>query len=188
MENYIIGFLGKKGSGKTELVKKIIPKFDRLIIVDNLREYDGLIAYEYEELYAHISEFRDFKKFKIVFRPTSDDDKDQFFKLMTTVNNFTLILEEVDYYATPMSIEPDLLHNIKYGRHYGRNLIYIARRTSEVSRFLTSQSDLIISFIQQEPRDLDHLKRYNFNRDIATLDKYEYAWSGDEETYKKFFP
>ena len=44
---------------------------------------------------------------------------------------------------------------VRTGRHRGIDLLWTAQRASEVSRTLTSATDLWILYSQTEPRDLD---------------------------------
>jgi len=180
MNNYIIGIMGKKGSGKSNLIKKYMLKnMVRYIIIDTLYEYeDDRIFYNIDELYDYLKENKD-RAFKIIFRPENDNDIEILFQISKTINNYTLVIEEVDFYADTFHINENLLYNIKYGRHFGRNIIWVSRSPYEINRFLTRQTDLLIVFKQTEPRDIEYLNKYKFDKNIQLLGKYEYAISGD---------
>lgn len=183
--NYIIGILGKKGSGKSELVKGSLPFINRYIVVDALHEYDGIIIYELEDLIAFIRGYNQ-TNYKVVYRAKNKFDTEDFLRLSTAMNDFTMVLEETDFYCNPHKINEYLEHNIKYGRHYNRNLIWVSRRPAEINRLLSSQSDLLISFKQTEPIDLKYFSYYTFNKDLKNLNEFEYAFCGNPEYLKIF--
>jgi ABC-type dipeptide/oligopeptide/nickel transport system ATPase component len=186
--NYIIGIIGKKGSGKSYLIKtKFLKNVKRYIVIDTLQEYTQGVIFDdvslvHEYLKEHIND-----SYKIIFRPKNDGDVDMLLSLTVMINNYTLIIEEVDFYADTFHINENILYNIKYGRHFSRNLVWISRSPYEINRFLTRQTDVIICFNQTEPRDIEYLNKYSFDKNIKMLEKYEYAVSGDAEVYKQLF-
>ena len=184
--NYIIGVLGKKGSGKTHLVTSCLAAIDRYIVVDTLHEYPGAVFENYASVVCFLDEMRD-NHFAIVYRPLSDDDLEKFFTIINDINNYTLVVEEIDFYCDPQNIHPEIDNLTRYGRHYGRSLIWVSRNPYEVNRFLTRQSDLLITFVQSEPRDLDYFKRYSFDKDIQNLKQYEYSMWGDIQLFTTIF-
>ena len=185
--NYIIGIIGKKGSGKSQLAKSSLKNIDRYIVLDVLHEYNqGIIFLNFEEMIKYLKEHEFSKKFKIIYRPSDDYDSERFLEMTKYLKNFTLILEESDFHCNPHKINPNLEHNLKYGRHFRRNLIWITRRPAEINRMLSAQSDLIIVFNTTEPIDLKYLSFYQFNKNIPELKKYEYAFSGDEKLLSFF--
>jgi len=180
MNNHIIGVMGKKGSGKTVFVQESLKNMKRYIVVDTLHEYNGAIFYNWIDIVCFIDEVRDID-FNIIYRPLNDEDREEFFELINVINNYTLVVEEIDFYCDSHNMHPELDHLTRYGRHYNRSLIWITRNPFEVNRFLTRQSDVLVTFKQTEPRDLDYFKKYNFNKEIETLKEYEYAFWGDEQ-------
>jgi len=180
MDNHIIGVMGKKGSGKTVFVKDALKSMKRYIVVDTLYEYNGVVFYNWNELVCFLDEVRDID-FKVIYRPLSDEDRESFFELINEINNYTLVIEEIDFYCNSHWLHPEIDHLTRYGRHYKRSLIWISRNPFEVNRFLTRESDVLITFRQTEPRDLDYFKKYDFNKEIQDLKEYEYAFWGDKQ-------
>lgn len=184
-KNYIIGVLGKKGSGKSALVKKGLPSLKRYLVVDVLHEYThGVIFYNAADVIIYIDQYKD-DDFHAIFRPPDGNEEAETEKIlcmMNNVNNYTIIMEEVDYHCNPNYVHPELLRLVKYGRHYGRSLIWLSRNAAEVNRNLTRQSDVLITFLQTEPIDLKYLSHYAFDKTPNELGKYEYALSvGDHK-------
>lgn len=182
--NNIIGVLGKKGSGKTEFVKSSLEHIKRYIVIDPLYEYPGVIFEDWAELAIFLNEVQDVD-FKIIYRPIDKEDNENFFRIVNEVNNYTLIVEEVDFWCDSHWIHPELDTICRYGRHFKRSLIWISRNPYEINRFLTRQSDLLVTFKQTEPRDLDYFSRYTFNKNLETLKEFEYAYWGDQEILTK---
>lgn len=182
--NYIIGVLGKKGSGKTEFVKSSLKHIKRYIVIDPLAEYPGVIFDRWYDLLNFIDRLQD-QNFTVVYRPMDREDEESFFLILNEINNYTLIAEEVDYWCSSYEIHPEIDYITRYGRHFKRNLIWISRNPFEINRFLTRQSDVLVTFRQTEPRDLDYFARYDFNKDLEKLKEFEFAYSGDKEVLTK---
>lgn len=166
-KNTITTVLGKKGSGKSFFTKKVlIPLFPRLIIIDPLDEYNYFYAYDLKTVVevtkANWASKK--KQFRIVYRPL-DEHEDLFFKFVYGLSDITVLIEEVDGYSNGKVIDPYLERLYKYGRHKNINLICISRRPAEIGRLLTAQSDIIISFLQTEKRDIDYFKNFTDDPD-----------------------
>jgi len=182
--NYIIGVLGKKGSGKTEFVISSLEHIKRYIVFDPLAEYPGVIFDNSNELFVFLDEVREVD-FNIVYRPMEKEDEENFFRIINEIDDYTLIAEEVDFLCDSHNINPELDALTRYGRHFKRNLIWISRNPFEINRFLTRQSDLLVSFRQTEPRDLEYFKNYTFNKNLMTMKEFEFAYWGDQEIITK---
>ena len=126
LENYIIGIMGRKGSGKTFFAQKSLINIKRYIIVDTLVEYEkGIIFDDVENLKSYIDLHGMNETMRLIYRPHSDEDMDRFFDCIQSINNYTLITEEVDYWCNSYNIHPILRDMIKYGRHKNKNIIWI---------------------------------------------------------------
>ena len=189
-----IGVMGRVGSGKSYLVKKMLARFPRRLIYDPFEEYEGVLFRRWAEAAVYLDNFtgdedgavEDEYPFQVVYRPPSRHDAEQFFRMAASLKNYVLIAEEVEMWCKSSWINPHLERLISFGRHKCRSLVWITRSPFEINRDLTRQHNLLISFKQTEPRDIAYLDNYSFNKDITTLAEYEYAWYGDEEILKTY--
>jgi len=195
--NEIIGINGKKGSGKSYFVQhKIIPSLGAFIILDKMEEYRGGMVFENPGIMKTYIQrmIKAGKMYKCIFRWTNDDQIEQVWEMLCDgekmlLENFTLVVEEVDLYCDSYGIQPELDYLIRYGRHDSVSLIWVSRSPFEINRMLTRLTDVYVTFVQSEPRDINWLKDFNWSKDPTTLARYEYGYanlSGDERVLKKF--
>jgi len=164
---------GKTGSGKTTLAKDIIKNYKRIIIIDNLAEYDGTIIENFSDFCDYII---DKKEFVICCRFTEDEDYEYLFKVLFEIPDILLVLEEAEMYISPYAKRTDFLRLVKYGRHRDISILGIARRTSELSSNFRSQVDKIYTFKQTEPNDLKILEDLGFNiNEVQNLPEYKFS-------------
>jgi hypothetical protein len=171
--------LGKRGSGKSEYVKRnILPdlKTENYIIFDPLAEYGkfGVICESFPEMENYIETQRaKGKKYHAILRFEETDEWERAFYLYK-LGNLTMLIEEIDWHCSPLKISPGLEKNLKYGRHYNCDIVAISRRPAEINRLITSQAQLMIVFEITEPKDIEYLKKTGFDEtEIENRKKYE---------------
>ncbi len=176
----VVLILGRTGSGKTTLAKEIMQQFPRRITLDPLEEYNsGVIVRDFTRLYEYLTRpgfdaERD--PFVLTFRARSTVDREFLFKFVKEMNDILLTVEEAEIYLDPRSLNEDFSDLINYGRHREISLLAIARRVPEISIEFRAQITEFITFRQFEPRDLDLLERYGFNREeVKNLEEHKYA-------------
>ena len=148
-------------------------KFCKVIILDNLAEYEGIIVTSFEAAKSFFENIKN-KKFNLVLRFQTDEDLNETLNYIFKNGNICLVAEEVDFISNAYGNNKYFEKILKYGRHKKIDLIAISRRPAEVSRLLTSQSDEIISFRQNEERDLDFLEKRGFDREkLRSLKDFE---------------
>ncbi len=163
-ENKITAVLGKKGYGKTSYVISQTADLDRLIIFDYNREYqNGKIIELPQQLIEQVRLNRN-SYFRLIYRPapvlTLKDHFNFFSEICNNVAGYTVVIEEVDYFASAGVMPEGLQKLINYGRHHAINILALSRRAHKVPRDLTANADVIITFNQQEPRDVKYLTDY----------------------------
>jgi DNA helicase HerA-like ATPase len=172
MTPFIKIVLGKRGSGKSYLVKnKLMFSYTecrKIVIIDPNHEYEGLVAENFGDF---VNWFREYEKspfVKIVCRFENDDDISRLFLQAKTIGvNYPVlyVIEETDLFCDPYKIDEHFSKLIRHGRHWKASLICISRRPAELNRLVTSQANEIYVFQFSEPNDLLYLKRTGFNID-----------------------
>lgn len=183
-QRFITTIFGKTGSGKTTLINEILPALPRpVLILDTMGEFsDGLQFDTALELRDYIAEGRPNATGIYILNAQTDRDSDLFFRFLVSAKApLTAVVDEIDLFCNPRQIHDDLAQTIKYGRHWGQNLVCASRRAAEVHRNITAQSDCLISFRQTEPGDIRTLKQsYADAEKLPDLraDKYEFLIFG----------
>lgn len=161
-ENVIITILGKKGSGKSTLAEEIIREYPRVLIMDSMGEYSHMKGVEEfwdaSEAADRLIELKDEKRFLIDAMIIDDVDAMSLLAVAFEIPDILIVLEEASLYTSPHELPDEIAKILRYGRKRGVSMIVIARRPSEISRELTAQSDVLITFRQEEPRDVEYLR------------------------------
>ena len=167
--------VGRKGHGKSSLVKQRIQHEDRLIIRDPRKEYrQGVIFTSFLDLMQELE--REPKTFQCICRFEDPEDDDSLLAFVRDFRNITFVAEEVDEICKPQSVHPDFEWMLKYGRHYGIDVYAVSRRPAETNVMLRSQADTIISFKQSEPADLEYLAKRGFDpAQLKSLEKFQFV-------------
>ncbi|MCJ7805478.1 ATP-binding protein, partial [Patescibacteria group bacterium] len=106
-EKKVIVIIGKRGSGKSYLARKLIEREPRLLIFDTMSEYLDGVVFDAEEL----QQFKAFWKhvyrrpFRLIYRPlVPEKEIDEIAELVYLLGNMTFVVEEVDCYCTAYQI------------------------------------------------------------------------------------
>lgn len=156
-DNLVLSIFGRKGSGKTTLARKVLQEFDRVIVFDTLGQYDGEECWTVEACLAAFERAAERPRFTISCRLADVNDYLDLFEVAFELPGVLLVFEEVSFYCSAYALPAELSTIVRYGRNRSIDQIYIARRPAEVHRDLTAQSDVIVSFVQHEPRDVAYL-------------------------------
>ena len=169
---------GKRGQGKTTLARNLYKGKERLIIVDTLGEHDLPMIFD-SPLTLHRQLTKAPYKFQISQRYRKSDIE-IIFLILQKVKDYTLVLEEADFYCKPSYTPEGLEWLIQYGRHTNVEIIATSRRPAKVSRDLTGQADYFYTFRFTEPRDLKYLSDFLGNekaREILHLPDHKFILS-----------
>lgn len=161
MQNQIVTFLGRKGSGKSTLVRESAREWPRVIYFDTLGDYAGE-GEELEDLRSvteALIRVRERKRFALVLRLIEENDALEALELTYHLGNCLVVLEEAPLYMPHQRMPLEIAQLVRYGRHAGVSQFYVARRASELPRDVTANSDLVVSFQQREPRDVAYLNQ-----------------------------
>jgi len=185
MNNEIIVILGRKGSGKTYLARRLMADKRRLIVYDPIRQLGdlGVVVHDPVALIAYIRQ-NCHRNFRVVYQPQVNirDNGVMFAEFQNVLEmayytkNVYLFLDEIFLYI-PRTINPTIIDNlITAGRHSQISFITTTIRYTDTSRKLTSQADVMICFQTQEPADIKYLKDIygDAAEKLKTLPPYHY--------------
>lgn len=170
----IITVIGKRGMGKTSLVKELSIGKKRVLVFDPLLEYDN---------FRLIDELPDEAPRIFRYRLTagieeSRDIINEACYWCYNEGNMLFICDEADLiFDVHKPLEEGLNYIVQYGRHRNVSLITVARRPALLNRNLTALSSEYYFFRITEPRDLQYVKM-TFGADVMTkvsnLEQFEY--------------
>jgi len=147
MDNHITLVLGHRGSGKSTWLFRNIESFRPFILIDPLFDpkYQQLGLYEIEDLEELGGFFRTGRPERVYISPNRTAF-DLVCGLCLARGGITMVIDEVDNYATTHRIGDYFRQVLKYGRHRGVNLVMVARRAKEINPLLRSQATRFIIF------------------------------------------
>lgn len=164
----VVTILGKRGSGKTTLGRKIQSVYPRLVIFDRLHEYECEENEEVETFDAFAEKIKwslDQEQFKIVFRfDIEADNHDEVFNHALRVlyyrGSCCVVVEEVHNFASTHFLPQWFREILLTGRHRELSLILTSQRPAEIHKTLLSQSAHIFCGSMHESNDLRYLSSF----------------------------
>jgi DNA helicase HerA-like ATPase len=185
-QRVVILIMGKQGSGKTTLAKRVIEKYPRIVVFDPLHEYEnGDVITTLDEFAERMKENP--KEFYLVLRFLGTDVKtselmfEYASRIIWNVGDIMLVLEEAEIFLDSSDKNSFINYLISFGRHKGVSLVGIGRRPVELAIRLRSQFTSIVTFRQSEPNDLRYLEMLGFDSaEVASLGQYEFLTEGDD--------
>lgn len=184
----LITIFGRRGSGKTHLIRKNLEKFPGPVaVVDILGNF--IDEDEMPEGFQHtdsISEFvewldrysnsEDQENQNKIFVLTPDDPNeglDFACAALWEIQQGTLVLDEVDGFR--IAEVPYFDKVIRYGRNRDIHLVTGCRRPAEISKNITAGADRVFIYRTTEPRDIEYYKSTVLDLDaekLMTMPKY----------------
>lgn len=158
-DNTITSVFGYKGSGKSTLAAAIAREHSRVATIDTLGEHAGEPVFGLDACLARLERAEGERRFRLSLRCSSLDDMLDLVGVCYELTDVLIVVEETSFFCSPSHLPDELSQLVRYGRHRRIDQLYISRRPAEIHRDLTAQSDVIVSFAQREPRDLDYLAR-----------------------------
>ena len=159
MQNEIIGIVGRKGSGKSTAMHKLLSSVPRLILWDPLGEHKFCPnSLKTTEQLKHFFEWtRGRTRFAARFIAASDPVEafNGFAELVYRRGWLICGIEEAPMISQPNWLPPGFDKLCRLGRHRAISIVWTAQRMSEVARRLTSATDRFVLFRHTEPADID---------------------------------
>jgi GTPase SAR1 family protein len=187
-EKKITLVIGKRGSGKSCLVKYLIREARRLVIYDVMAEYKQGVCFSVENTDQFLSFwYKTYKRdFRLIWRPLKvKDEVEAIARGVYVLGNITFVVEEIDAVCTAWIMPEWLSYCVQRGRHKNIELIGVTPAPFGINRDLTRQAKRIIVFNTTEPKDLDYLAALMgsaVKEIVPALGQYEFMdWRDDNE-------
>jgi hypothetical protein len=163
-ENIICGIGGQKGYGKSTFLRELVKDESSLVVVDTLDEHADWCppcpVDSIKEQVALLSEPPETFQWSFMLKPGDTEEHLNFLcKAAYRAGGLTFVLEEADYFSSANHDCEGMELLIRYGRHRAINLIWVTRNLSEISRRMTSQTDIFVLFRMSEPLYIDALAK-----------------------------
>ncbi|MCG3206250.1 MAG: hypothetical protein KCHDKBKB_02984 [Elusimicrobia bacterium] len=162
---------GKRGSGKTELAKRIITRNAiygvTYVVIDPLSHYEKNSQFTAHNIIVNPSRFRIERNAINVYK--SRNDVELFItNVMTKERSFFLVVDEIDMILpnNGAGINPIMHELIHYGRHYDIALLGTARRIQNVHKDYLSGCDRLFLFRMWAHRDIKIIEE-NASKEVA---------------------
>ena len=161
-QNRVLGVVGRKGSGKSTRVAQLLRYCPRFFVFDPMEDHADRLPNAFDDLDEVLEFFawtRSRRTFAGAYIPQGDleEELEEICQAVYNCEDLALVVEEVPLVCKPAYLPPAFGRLVRTGRHAGIDLVWTAQRAAEVSRTLTSATDLWILYSQVEPRDLDAL-------------------------------
>lgn len=172
-----VGLLGKRGSGKsTEMARLLRSASGRLIVFDTVNQYSQgdlpgcAVIHDVATFKAFIRSHLAARSFRILYQPIGDvrahfDSITAFFSMQSSpgrylVGRLIFAIDEVDRFCSPSWMRPGLDFLVNCGRHPKIALVWTSRRPQRIARDLSSQTSEFRVFFMSEPKDRANLAEY----------------------------
>lgn len=180
----LVNIFGKRGAGKTHMIKHTIPQCEApVVVLDLLGNFDELPdAFQTDSIADALEEIKRYNYYQgasegerglmeepapiIVLQPQNADEAIEFVSsMMLEEEGGTLVLDEAD--AFEMSKDSAFNYLIRYGRNFGVHVLTGCRRPAELNRNITAGANCIYIFQTQEPRDIEYFAKTLIGKEQA---------------------
>jgi len=161
----IVIVIGRKGSGKSYLIKHLfLRQFDSFVIDDHVMERTRNEYADYGFRTRYLSEIM--SKPRVNYYDYQKDDS-SFEKIWNAVKahanrwgDTLFVIDEAHIHFSKKSLpvaQKEVLHE---NRHYGTGIILASQRIYDINPIAYKQADYIILFYTREPREIEFLRKY----------------------------
>lgn len=188
-----ITIFGMTGSGKSVLCRTLQEYFKNVIVFDTLYEYsdnEGIVFYDFQNFARYLieTEYMEVLPYRIIVRFPPDLDENSeinnYLKMIYFRGDCTVVLEEVQNFASVHKIPKYLKQISLTGRHKKVNFITTTQRIAEIHKSLISQAHHIFSGFTDNPNDIKTLNENGFTAKLVDqINQYEFIWKNNREYY-----
>jgi len=187
-EKLITIVIGKRGSGKSFMVKHEIAGKRRLVVFDVMAEYKHGVCFEHEDLDALLTFWHAHYKgaFRIIYRPAKAKEEIEWISRGCYVlGDVTMVAEECDAFCSPSFIPEWFSYVVNRGRHKHIELYAVMPAPFGIHKDLKRQAKVARIFRLTEPGDIKYLKDIfgeSIEAKLAGLNQYEFVeWRDADE-------
>lgn len=186
--NNIVGIcIGKKHTGKTTLLKSLLPLNDKPhFVCDIAEQFNGVIWYNFEALINDVENNKQNIRGRInVCRFANFSEYNWLFRLVQTHRNCVIVIDEVQLYIKYGKLDNTLYEIMTVGRNYGIDILMATVSPSYIDKTIFKQSDFIVCFNVQDKYDIQYLAGNSLIGERAielpnlSVDKHEKIVFGD---------
>lgn len=187
-----ITIFGMTGSGKSVLCRTLQGYFKNVIVFDTLFEYqdnEGLVFYnfnQFSDFLIRTQKEEILPKIIIRFSPDIDETTEinNYLKMIYFRGDCTVVLEEVQNFASVHKIPKYLKQISLTGRHQKVNFITTTQRIAEINKSLISQAHHVFSGFTDNPNDAKTLNENGFSSKLVEhINQFEFVWKNNREYY-----
>jgi hypothetical protein len=187
-----ITIFGMTGSGKSVLCRNLQGYFKNVIVFDTLYEYsdnEGLVFNNFNQFADYLIMTKNeliMPKLIIRFNPDIDETSEinNYLKMIYFRGDCTIVLEEVQNYASVHKIPKYLKQISLTGRHKKVNFITTTQRIAEIHKSLLSQAHHVFCGFTDNSLDLKTLNDNGFSINLVEqINQYEFIWKNNREYY-----
>jgi hypothetical protein len=148
---------GASGTGKSRMTERLAAMWRRVIYVDPMRSFRTATVEEWSDAAVSLASFwrtTTPDQFGVSF--TDDASYTRFFGALAALMrhsrgsnpNFLLVVDEVDLWSSPKTLDASLSHIFRYGRHYGCSWIANCRADVQTHRDVRMNAAEILIYKQ----------------------------------------
>ena len=190
--DFVSLILGSRGYGKTTLIKNLIKEVEyerKIIIIDTLDNYNhGVIIDNRINLIKFIVENED-KNFLVIYRP--EKISESVFDVLINLDNYILVIDEVDLFCSSKYIDEDLSRILRHGRNNRIKLIISSRLPAEIHKQIFACSTDTFLMNNRESNALTYLGKFIDKKVIEKLPKinkfYTFRIEHDENSKISYY-
>lgn len=172
----LVNIFGKRGAGKTHLIKRVLHQCEYpVVVLDILGNFSEVQnSYQTDSLpdaLAKIAAYNHYQKISdgerglrdepapiVVLQPADPDEAIDFVSAFLWEEwGGTLVIDEADGFNIHNA--PCFSQLVRYGRNHGVHLLTGCRRPAELDRNITAGANTIYIFQTQEPRDVEYFRK-----------------------------
>ena len=188
MRHIILGLVGQTEYGKTYRTKIIVKAARRVVVIDPKGEFNEDFFIKSSVGSVVDSMLKDEFRVSAQFRELPDYEL--LFIALKEFRDYTLVVEELSLFCSAQSTNEDLRQIVQIvGSKQGINFIWNAQRPANISRDISSQSHVVLSFRVLEAADSNYFSKKWRSREgeeeLARLGVGDYRIvRGDKETFE----